>query len=424
MLAGGFSMSDKQCLHVPEPPAQLRDAASRVADSATFSHSPRLRDFFSFVVKCSIEGRSHEINEYSIGVQVFGKHPDYNPSLDNIVRVTARQLRSKLAEYYSHEGSLDPWRIEIPKGAYQPSIVTNLPAEPVRELQPPAAQRWSTRLVVALSLLCVAGWTIAAWQQFRGRHDLPEPAFLLATVLADRTLSTTFVLDDPVLGKAWWSISGEMGIDGFVNRRYLDSKYYSAGLSVLLPLLERHDFMDTTSLQTTQRLAGVARSHGVESIIMSCRTLKPGQLKKGNFILIGGVSSNPWVNELQRNLAFEHVFDRTSGRRLFVNRSPKPGEPAVFETASENPEERYYTRVAMLKNPYGPGNIVLLGGTSRDATEAAGQFALSQTGVDQVRQLCGVSVEKLAGFELILETKSLAGADLIHHVVASRCTEQ
>jgi hypothetical protein len=253
---------------------------------------------------------------------------------------------------------------------------------------------------------------------------LPEPAFLLTTPLADRTLSTTFVLDDPVFGKAWWSIGGEMGIEGFVNRRYLDSKYYSSDLRVLLPMLERNDFMDTTSLQTTQRLAGIARSHGVESVIVSCRSLKPAQLKKGNFIFIGGVSSNPWVNELQRNLAFEHVIDRSGRRRLFVNRSPKAGEPAVFETTSENPDERYYTRVALLKNPYGSGHIVLLEGTSRDATEAAGQFALSQTGVDQVTQLCGPPVEKLAGFELILETKSVAGADLIHHVVASRCGNQ
>jgi hypothetical protein len=36
------------------------------------------------------------------------------------VRVQARQLRFKLAEYFSGEGRSDPIRIELPKGSYVP----------------------------------------------------------------------------------------------------------------------------------------------------------------------------------------------------------------------------------------------------------------------------------------------------------------
>jgi hypothetical protein len=422
-----FFMVDKQHVNAPANLTELQDAASRVTQSATFSRSPRLREFLSFVIRCSVEDRSHEVNEYSIGVQVFGKHPNYNPNQDNIVRVTARQLRSKLTEYYSKEGILDPWKIEIPKGCYQATLLPNPPAEPLKEGLPPVTPRRITPLLAAISVLCIAGWVVAAWLQFRIPTGPSRPAYLLASILTDQTLPTTIVLDDPVLGRAWWRISAEMDLNGFVNERYLDTKYYSTDRDqYLLGMLERNHYVEFLSLQTAERLADIARSYRVESVVMSCRSLRPEQLKRGNFILIGGVSSNPWVSEIQKNLAFEHVIDRTGGRRLFVNRHPRPGEPAAFETPAtkQNPGEHYFTRVAVLNNPYGSGKIALLGGTSRETAEAATQFALSQTGVDRVRQICGSPVEKLAGFELILETKSVAGADLTRHVVASRCSPQ
>jgi hypothetical protein len=409
----------------PGTVTELQDAATRVLDSATFSRSPRLRDFLSFVVKCSVEDRGHEVNEYSIGLQVFGKHPDYNPNLDNIVRVTARQLRLKLTDYYSNEGSLDHWRITIPKGCYEPTLISDPPVESVKDIQPSSIGHRSAWILGALSVLCAAGWGAAAWLQFHMPRDLSQPAYLLAPILTDRALPATIVLDDPVLGAALWRIGGETSINDFVNRRYMDSKYFSTDENrLLLGMLKRNYFVDFLSLQTMQKLASVAHSNRVESAVIDCRALKPEQMKKGNFIFIGGIVSNPWVGEAQRNLAFEHIIDRIGGRRIFVNRSPKAGEPGVFETPDNNPDEQYYTRIAVLRNPYGAGKIALLGGTSRDATEAAGQFALSQTGVDQLRRLCGVPVEKLAGFELILATQSLAGAPLSQHVVAGRCSQQ
>ena len=114
--------------------AELQAAAQRVLASASFSRSQRLREFLSFVVKCVIDNNTDEINEYSLGIQVFGKSPNFRPNEDNIVRVTARHLRIKLAEYYAAEGAADPVRIEIPKGSYLPVCVPNLVFQPAAEL--------------------------------------------------------------------------------------------------------------------------------------------------------------------------------------------------------------------------------------------------------------------------------------------------
>jgi len=93
----------------------------RVASSQTFQKSPKLREFLQFVCECSLRHAAiEEVKEQQIGVHVFHRRPDYNPSEDSIVRVQARELRKRLATYFETEGRHESLIIEIPKGAYLP----------------------------------------------------------------------------------------------------------------------------------------------------------------------------------------------------------------------------------------------------------------------------------------------------------------
>lgn len=192
--------------------------------SKTFNRSPRLREFLTFVVRCSLENRGHEVNEYSLGVQVFGKNPNYNPSLDNIVRVTARQLRQKLAEYYSGEGASDPWLLEIPKGSYGPVLRPNVPSETQEEVEPTAPGRRRLVLAAACAFLALTGWAAAAWMWWSRPYTSPRPAYLLKPILADRYHSVAVVLDDSVLSRVWSMIGETMTVDDISAGRLLDPK--------------------------------------------------------------------------------------------------------------------------------------------------------------------------------------------------------
>jgi hypothetical protein len=88
-------------------------AAEHAAGSQNFSRSGRLSAFLLHVVRCAIEGRTDELTEQQIGVQVFSRAPGYNPGEDNIVRTTARQLRQRLALYYQEEGFTESLRIQV-----------------------------------------------------------------------------------------------------------------------------------------------------------------------------------------------------------------------------------------------------------------------------------------------------------------------
>jgi len=91
-----------------------------VLSSSHFSRSVLLTRFLRFVVQLSLEGKSHELKEYRLGVEVFERGDSFDPRIDPIVRVQAAKLRAKLAEYYASEGRNDACVISIPRGGYTP----------------------------------------------------------------------------------------------------------------------------------------------------------------------------------------------------------------------------------------------------------------------------------------------------------------
>lgn len=104
----------------------------RILKSPALATSPSLCRFLRYIVEETLAGRSATIKEYSLGVNVFGRGDEFNPRLDPIVRVQARNLRSRITRYYEGEGTADPIVIELPKGAYVPVFhAQEAPARPV-----------------------------------------------------------------------------------------------------------------------------------------------------------------------------------------------------------------------------------------------------------------------------------------------------
>ena len=99
-----------------------RDELERVLSSTCFSRNERVSRLLRFLVEKQLEGRENELKESVIGVEVFGRRPDFNPKLDSTVRSEAVRLRALLDRYYSMEGSQDALVIELPKGGYIPTF--------------------------------------------------------------------------------------------------------------------------------------------------------------------------------------------------------------------------------------------------------------------------------------------------------------
>lgn len=108
-------------------------SVAKVLASQTFARSEKLRSFLHYVVRKEQSGAAQALKGYSIGVDVFGRPEEFDPSSDPLVRVQAGKLRKLLDRYYETEGLDDPVRISIPTGGYVPQYRLNR-----QECPPPA----------------------------------------------------------------------------------------------------------------------------------------------------------------------------------------------------------------------------------------------------------------------------------------------
>jgi TolB-like protein/Flp pilus assembly protein TadD len=146
----------------------LRDELERVLSSACFARSERVSKLLRFLVEGQLEGRESELKESVIGVEVFGRRPDYDPKVDSTVRTEAVRLRARLSKYYSTEGSQDPIVIDLPKGGYVPSF-----REPESAPDVPRAGRKRLWLAAGLAGLVVTTAAIGAWWVLHKNAPIP-----------------------------------------------------------------------------------------------------------------------------------------------------------------------------------------------------------------------------------------------------------
>jgi TolB-like protein len=161
---------------------QVRARLDRILRTPGFASDPRSCAFLTYVVELVLSGRSSEIKESTLGLEVFGRAPGYDCRNDSIVRTQARRVREKLAEYYLSAGKNDPVWIEIRKGGYVPEF--RVPehqmqiAEPERPLFRGVFASRRIALVPALALLLIA-CGIISWTWLRTRPSrLPAIAVL------------------------------------------------------------------------------------------------------------------------------------------------------------------------------------------------------------------------------------------------------
>jgi tetratricopeptide (TPR) repeat protein len=144
---------------------EVSAALGRILATPALVRSPRLAQFLRFAVEQRLSGRADSPKESEIGVQVFGRPADYDCRIDPVVRVQARLLRFKLHEYYETVGKSDPFRIELPKGAYLASF-----SETAREPTAAAPIRRSTQLRWIFALMAIAAafaTVVVSWGAWR-----------------------------------------------------------------------------------------------------------------------------------------------------------------------------------------------------------------------------------------------------------------
>ena len=139
----------------------------------------------------------------------------------------------------------------------------------------------------------------------------------------------------------------------------------------------------------------------------------PGLSKQDNVILIGGRISNPWDDLFEGHMNFTVKFD-SNGSIMVVNRAPIAGEQATYAQMNS----LQYCVIGYLPNPNHNGVVLLIEGTGAEATEAAGDFLLSENQLSNLKKtLYG---DKFPYFEVLLKVTSVQGTPLTGTIEAYR----
>ena len=126
-----------------------------------------------------LEGRDSELKESLIGVEVYGRRPDYDPKLDSTVRGEVARLRARLSKYYSTEGSQDLLVIDVPKGGYVPGFHQPDTKAPVQRVS--RKRLW---LAVGLAAFGVAA-AFGVWWTVHKNAPIPIAVLPLVNMSSD-----------------------------------------------------------------------------------------------------------------------------------------------------------------------------------------------------------------------------------------------
>lgn len=97
---------------------RVHEQVRRILSDPLFHNSKRYSDMLSYIVDRTLEGGHDRLKERIIGIEVFERSPDYDTSVDSLVRVAAAEIRKRLSRYYQQPGHDAELRIELPTRSY------------------------------------------------------------------------------------------------------------------------------------------------------------------------------------------------------------------------------------------------------------------------------------------------------------------
>ena len=148
--------------------ALVREELDRVLASREFQASKLCQNFLRYVVESRLNGHSDTLKERTIGIEVFSKLADYDPSEDAGVRVKAGEVRKRLRSYYVSPLADTKVLIDLPPGTYVPEFRT-MKREGLPALAGPRTR--SRLLVIGTVVLAALAATGLLW--LRSRRPAP-----------------------------------------------------------------------------------------------------------------------------------------------------------------------------------------------------------------------------------------------------------
>jgi hypothetical protein len=388
----------------------------RMLKSRHFRSSRRYPAFLAHIVRRRLEGDLDSLKERILGIEVFKRPHDYDTGADPVVRITAGEVRKRIALYYHDEGTEQELRIELPAGSYVPafspfpsSAIAPQDLSPLESAVEPirvrtvinggqelprrggAVRLWIVAAGAAVILSAASTWFWVWWSSplqsmWRPFFDSPDQALI-------------------VVGGPLGALAGQAG-----NSSGAPPDSHS---HVHLSLNDALALVDVASLFEVHH-----RSYRVQTA--SATTLD--DLRKRPVVLIAAFG-NQWSRRILDPLRFSLLRQQVApdGSTILgsiVDRH-HPGSMWNFDFAKPvTVNSKDYAIVARLHSDLTEGPVAVIAGLGSSATESAGEFLSSPEYLKQINSVAPAGWRN-KNLELVLEVPIVDGKASHAHIVAS-----
>ncbi len=339
--------------------ALIETTLAEILSSTPFKSSRQCQELLRYIVTNTLAHHDELLRERVIGMNVFGRTPDYDTGNDPIVRSRAAEVRKRLAQHYLHAKPPIPFRIEIPSGSYKATFDQTEDAASA----PPRRSDEADRLDRAPQLQSseAAPYDTSAVATASPRKRSRGWALLIAAVLVCLSVCGIFLqrrprgMDEHAFRQFWYPLTSSTkpvviyigANDSYrLTPRFLDNYRRERGLANTGPEffidLKPGVKIDESDLIPDNRLIGFGDVAAAGRIISTLTSLhKAYDLRYGDDIsfsdlhaspalLIGGFS-NPWTLAVTRNLRFslqggDRIVDRKDSTRVWLRKTSADGQ--------------------------------------------------------------------------------------------------
>ena len=430
-------VSEAQTLEDPRNAAKPWDVASLelhlngVLEGEAFKGSHRSGKFLKYIVGRAVAGDFDSLKERAIGIEVFGRPPGYDTSVDAIVRVTASDVRKRLLQHYVRPGMALEYQISLPAGSYVPKIIresrscTDQPVVSTAGVRTqehlsadlvPQSTSWGREelLRFVLTALLISALNLAAFVVVRNRLQRPEHIAVLPwSAIFGTSRMTQIITSDPNIAEIQGFTGGQITLSDYANHKYIpDPGLLTAEQRQFCQVILRGDKASVVDMPIVMAVGQLAQATASKVTIRGARNIQFSDMQTdANLIVLGSPRSNPWSNLYNDRLDFRFEYDTKTRKEVIRNVHPQTGELPIYAgTAPGWATGQSYAIMAFLKNLDQSGQVLWVAGQTAEGTEAAGKLVSDPPRLATMLKKCGIRPQGPDHFEILLRLNALAGS--------------
>ena len=413
---------------------EVKEELERILASTPFHNSRRYPALLRYVVEKALSGKSEDLKERTLGVEVFHRAVDYDTNEDPVVRFSAGEVRRRIAQFYQENGRHSPIEIGLPLGTYVPQFFRG----PSREHRasaphdgvPIAAEGPEVFEHETLSPVHTAG---LPQDDLHPSRPFFRSGFLFglligALVVAALSLIGVFLLLPDVswrhgrtsIMEVWGPLVNNPGtVLISVGRTHVEDKEppEQPNATIEQHILRPGARISLSAVQAISQVAGFLETQRKQFRVREAYSNSLQDFHQLPIVLVSGYN-NPWTLRLLAPLRFH--FEQTGGLHYIVDgQHPERHDWSVDFDAPYAQQTEDYAIVARFYNATTDGPVVVVAGIGSNGSQGAGEFIVSPEALQSLaRSAPGGTLNQ--NFEAVLKVEVVAGNSGAVTVVATQ----